>query len=107
VAKDLKSIGYGGIAYAKGIHHAMVKKDASSPAVGPSMDNVLSARYPISRFLYWYTAGEPSGEAKKLVDWVLGTEGQKLVQEVGYYPLPKPAGPPATTPKAPAARKKK
>jgi phosphate transport system substrate-binding protein len=92
VSKDPKSIGYGGIAYAKGIHHAMVKKDDSSPAVEPSMENVLSAKYPISRYLYWYTAGEPAGEMKKLVDWVLGPEGQKLVQEVGYYPLPKAGG---------------
>jgi len=89
VAKDPKAIGYGGIAYAKGIHHAMVKKDDSTAAVEPSMDNVLSGKYPISRYLYWYTAGEPAGEMKKLVDWVLGPEGQKLVQEVGYYPLPK------------------
>ena len=107
VSKDLKSIGYGGIAYAKGIHHTMVKKDASSPAVEPSMENVLTSKYPISRYLYWYMAGEPSGEAAKLVDWVLGAEGQKLVQEVGYYPLPKPADSGATVSKAPGAKKKK
>ena len=89
VAKDPKSIGYGGIAYAKGIRHAMVKKDDSSPPIEPSMENVLSGKYPISRYLYWYFAGEPTGEMKKLEDWVLGPEGQKLVQEVGYYPLPK------------------
>jgi phosphate transport system substrate-binding protein len=107
VAKDLKSIGYGGIAYAKGIQHTRVKKDASSPALEPSMENVLSEKYPISRYLYWYTAGDPSGETRKLVDWVLGAEGQKLVQEVGYYPLPKPAGPPATAAKAPGVKKQK
>jgi phosphate transport system substrate-binding protein len=89
VAKDPKSIGYGGIAYAKGIRHAMVKKDDNSPPIEPSMENVLSGKYPISRYLYWYFAGEPTGEMKKLEDWVLGPEGQKLVQEVGYYPLPK------------------
>jgi len=105
VAKDPKSIGYGGIAYAKGIHHAMVKKDDSTPAVEPSMENVLSAKYPISRYLYWYTAGEPTGEMKKLVDWVLGPEGQKLVQEVGYYPLPK-AGGASAAPTASKAKKK-
>lgn len=104
VAKDLKSIGYGGIAYAKGIHHAMIKKDPSSPAVEPSMENVLTAKYPISRHLYWYTVGEPSGEMKKLVEWILGAEGQKLVQEVGYYPLPKPA---PAAPKAAGAAKKR
>jgi len=107
VAKDLKSIGYGGIAYAKGIHHGMVKLDANSPAVEPSMENVLSAKYPISRYLYWYTAGEPAGEMKKLVDWVLGVEGQKLVQEVGYYPLPRSEPGVAAAPKSRGATKKK
>jgi phosphate transport system substrate-binding protein len=92
VAKDPQSIGYGGIAYAKGIRHAMVKKDDNSPAIEPSMENVLSGKYPISRYLYWYFAGEPTGEMKKLENWVLGPEGQKLVQEVGYYPLPKAGG---------------
>jgi phosphate transport system substrate-binding protein len=89
VAKDPKAIGYGGIAYAKGIRHAQIKKDANSPAVEPSMENVLTGKYPISRNLYWYTAGEPSGEIEKLVDWALSPEGQKLVESVGYYPLPK------------------
>jgi ABC-type Fe3+ transport system substrate-binding protein len=41
---------------------------------------------------------------KKLVDWVLGPEGQKLVQEVGYYPLPKAAG--GSVGATPAAKKK-
>jgi phosphate transport system substrate-binding protein len=105
VAKDPKSIGYGGIAYAKGIHHAMIKKDADSPAIEPSMENVLTGKYPISRYLYWYTAGAPAGEMKKLADWVLGPEGQKLVQEVGYYPLPKKGEGSAAA--APATSKKK
>ena len=34
VSKDTRGIGYGGIAYGKGIKHLRVKKDANSPAVG-------------------------------------------------------------------------
>ncbi|PYV36982.1 MAG: phosphate-binding protein [Acidobacteria bacterium] len=105
VSKDPKAIGYGGIAYAKGIRHTRVKKDANSPAIEPSMENVLSAKYPISRFLYWYVAGQPSGEIKKLVDWVLGDEGQKLVQAVGYYPLPKEISAASNPPKGASAKK--
>ena len=105
VSKDPNSIGYGGIAYAKGIKHALVKKDADSPAIEPNMENVLSAAYPISRYLYWYALGEPSGEIKKLVDWVLGAEGQAIVKEVGYYPLPKSQASQAA--KSPAAKKGK
>jgi phosphate transport system substrate-binding protein len=87
VAKDRRGIGYGGIAYGKGIKHLRMKKDANSPAVDPTLENVLQAKYPISRYLYWYFAGPPTGDVKKLADWVLSTDGQKVVENVGYYPL--------------------
>ena len=87
VAHDPKAIGYGGIAYGKGVKHLRVRKDANSPAVEPTMENVLAARYPISRHLYWYFAGPPSGELKKFTEWVLSKAGQAVVEKVGYYPL--------------------
>jgi phosphate transport system substrate-binding protein len=88
VARDTRGIGYGGIAYGKGIKHLRVRKDANSPAIEPSMDNVMSGAYPISRYLYWYLAGQPAGDLKKLVDWVMTKDGQSVVENVGYYPLP-------------------
>jgi phosphate transport system substrate-binding protein len=87
VSKDTRGIGYGGIAYGKGIKHLKVKKDDKTPAVEPSMENVLQGKYPISRFLYWYTAGQPTGDMLKLAQWVLSKEGQTVVEKVGYYPL--------------------
>ena len=87
LAKDRRGIGYGGIAYGKGIKHLKVKRDASSPAVEPTMENVLTSKYPISRFLYWYFAGAPTGDLKALSLWVLSKEGQTVVEKVGYYPL--------------------
>lgn len=87
VAKDPRGIGYGGIAYGKGIKHLNIKKDANSPAVAPTMENVLAAKYPISRYLYWYVSGLPQGDARKLADWVYTKEGQEVVEKVGYYPL--------------------
>jgi phosphate transport system substrate-binding protein len=87
VSKDPRGIGYGGIAYGKGIKHLRVKKDAGSPAIDPTMENVLSGQYPISRFLYWYFAGMPTGDTLKLAQWVVSAEGQKVVENVGYYPL--------------------
>lgn len=87
VAKDTRGIGYGGIAYGKGIKHLRVKKDDKSPAIEPSMENVLQGKYPISRFLYWYFAGMPAGDVLKIAQWVVSAEGQKVVENVGYYPL--------------------
>jgi phosphate transport system substrate-binding protein len=87
VARDTRGIGYGGIAYGKGIKHLRVRKDEKSPAVEPSMENVLQGKYPISRFLYWYLAGQPAGDIQKLAQWVVSKEGQEVVEKVGYYPL--------------------
>ena len=87
VQKDVGGIGYGGIGYAKDVKTITISKDASSTPVSPTMENVLNNMYPLSRQLFWYTAGPPSGVMKDFVDWVLGADGQRVVTEVGYYPL--------------------
>jgi phosphate transport system substrate-binding protein len=87
VSKDPASIGYGGIAYATTIRSLPVRRDDSSEPVQPSLQTVQSGEYPLSRDLYFYTAGEPSGEIKAFMDWVLGQEGQKICEAVGFYPL--------------------
>ncbi len=88
VKGDEFGIGYGGIAYLEGVRPIKVKKDEAAPAVMPSLETAQNGSYPISRFLYFYTAGEPQGSAKKFIDWVKGPGGQKVIDDVGYYPLP-------------------
>ncbi len=87
VSKDPASIGYGGIAYASGIRVVPVRVDEKGEAVTPSMATVKSGQYPLSRDLFFYTIGEPSGDVKSFIDWVLDREGQKLCETVGYYPI--------------------
>jgi phosphate transport system substrate-binding protein len=89
VKGDEYGIGYGGIAYLEGIKALKVKKDDATPAIAPSLQTAQDGSYPISRFLYFYTAGEPTGAIKKFVDWAKSPEGQKIVNDTGYYPLPK------------------
>jgi len=88
VAKDARGIGYGGVAYLKGVRALLVKEDDKTPGVEPTLENVQKNIYPISRFLYWYMAGAPAGQIKQLADWVLTDEGQSVIEDVGYYPLP-------------------
>ncbi len=90
VKADTFGIGYGGIAYLEGIRALKVKKNEASPAVAPSLQTAQSGEYPISRFLYFYTTGSPTGPIKTFVDWVSGPDGQRVIGDVGYYPLPKP-----------------
>jgi phosphate transport system substrate-binding protein len=87
VAKDKYGMGYGGAAYGKGIREVKVKKDDSSPAYAPTMENIKSGAYPISRYLYMYVRNRPTGALKNYIDWALSEEGQKIVSEVGYFPI--------------------
>jgi phosphate transport system substrate-binding protein len=97
VKGDEFGIGYGGIAYLEGIRALKVKKDDAAASIQPSLETAQSGVYPISRFLYFYTAGQPTSTMKKFIDWVVGAEGQKTISDVGYYPLPtKDKGPTGT-----------
>lgn len=87
VMKDVNGIGYGGAAYAEGIKICRVKKDPGSPAYEASAENIKKGLYPISRYLYLYTRTRPTGEIKEFIDWILTPEGQKMVTEVGYFPV--------------------
>ncbi len=87
VKKDKYGIGYGGAAYAAGVKHSLVKKDDKTPGSLPTAENIAKNVYPITRYLYLYMRNKPTGETKKYVDWILGPEGQKIITEVGYFPV--------------------
>ncbi len=89
VKGDEFGIGYGGIGYAQGIRLLKVKKTSEAPAIEPKLETARDGSYPISRYLYIYSAGQPTGLAKEFVDFMLSDPGQKLVTDVGYFPLPK------------------
>ena len=55
--------------------------------VQPSFETAQNKTWPISRDLYLFTAGEASGAAKKLIDYMCGADGQKLVRESGFVPI--------------------
>jgi phosphate transport system substrate-binding protein len=87
VKKDVNGIGYGGAAYAVGVKYAKVKKDESSTGYVPSAETIANNQYPITRYLYMYLRNRPTGETKKYIDWILGVEGQRVVTEIGYFPV--------------------
>jgi len=87
VKKDKYGIGYGGAAYATGVKHCKVKKEAGMESYLPTAENVAKNQYPITRYLYMYMRNRPTGEQKKYIDWILSSDGQKIVTEVGYFPV--------------------
>jgi phosphate transport system substrate-binding protein len=90
VAKDKNGIGYGGAAYGAGARHLLIKKDENSPAIEPTEETVVKGTYPIWRYLYIYVnPALDTGEIAAYLNWIRSDEGQKVVKDVGYYPLPK------------------
>jgi phosphate transport system substrate-binding protein len=89
VAQDKFGIGYGGLAWGKGVRAMVLKKDEKTPGVEPSVETVVNGTYPISRELYWFFSNAPTGELKDLLNWALSTDGQKIAADIDYVPLPK------------------
>jgi phosphate transport system substrate-binding protein len=81
VARDPAAIGYGGMAYGRDVRHCSID------GVAPTPENVRNGSYPLSRYLYLYTAGPLQGLVQEFVGWVLSEPGQRLVYDVGYIPL--------------------
>ena len=88
VANTPCAIGYSGMGYATD-HVKMLKvsKKDGEQAAGPSVENTLNGTYPIARPLYIYSLGEPSGDVKKYLDWILSETGQSIVSKSGYVPV--------------------
>ena len=88
VAGNENAIFYPGLGYLTDeVKPLAIKKTANDPAVLPSVETAQDGSYPISRGLYYYTDGEPTGIIKAYIDYCLSTEGQVKVTESGYVPL--------------------
>jgi phosphate transport system substrate-binding protein len=83
VGKNANGIGYVGVAY---INSPGVKV---IPIEGhlPTKEEVLSKKYPYARPNFYYTNGEPSGEAAKFIEFTHSEAGQKIVEKVGFIPV--------------------
>lgn len=85
VLKELKSnksaIGFGGIGNFSGVKHLNVE------GVEPTEENVINDKYPLNRYLYFYTVRSANGEVKAFINWVLSSEGQRIIKKSGYIPI--------------------
>jgi len=83
VAKNKYAVGYIGLGY--------LNKDVKALTVNSvtgSNATTLDGTFPISRPLFMFTQGWPTGETVKFLNYVLHpAKGQKLIGEVGFVPL--------------------
>ncbi len=83
VAKNKNAIGYVGIGYLSPEIKA-VKVDG----IEGTRETTLNGKFPVSRALYMFTRGWPTGDTAKFMNYIMHPEkGQKLVEKSGFVPL--------------------
>ncbi len=83
VSKNKYAIGYLGIGYVDKSVKALTVN-----GVPGNEETALSGKFPISRALFMFTKGWPSGEVLDFINYILNPQkGQKFVREAGFVPL--------------------
>lgn len=59
----------------------------SVDGVAPTVENIRNGSYPLVTTVYMVTNGPRSANVRKIVDYMLSPEGQKLVEDTGYVPI--------------------
>ena len=88
VRQNPNAIGYDGLGYVpKDLKMIAIAKDAGGAYVLPSIATVNDKSYAIARDLYMYTNGEPTGIVKTYLDWIVSSEAQQIVADLGFVPI--------------------
>jgi phosphate transport system substrate-binding protein len=93
VSDNPNALGYDGLGYiTPNVKTLAIAGVGSNEYVLPSVETVNSGKYPISRDLFMYTSGQPTGALKDYLDWIVGPEAQKIVLDLGFVPILKKQG---------------
>ena len=88
VEKTPCAIGYSGLAYTTDhIKMACIVGNKGGACVNPSVATASDGTYPIARPLFMYTNGEPTGDVKTYLDWIMSDTGQCIIKDKGYAPV--------------------
>ncbi|MFA4824297.1 MAG: phosphate ABC transporter substrate-binding protein [Methanoregula sp.] len=87
VAQTPGSIGYVSIGFVSKDVKALPVWYNAQKIVAPTLDNVKTKTYPVSRDLYVITNGQPTGLAGDFIKYILSADGQKIVADEGYVTL--------------------
>lgn len=92
VAADPGAISFLGVGWVRPtVRPVRIAAGKGSPAKSASAETIRDGSYPIFRPLYLYSIGEPQGEARNLLAYILSEDGQRQVVENGFVRTDTPA----------------
>lgn len=87
VKENPNAIGYDGLGYVtEEVKVLSISRGDGSPFVFPTLATVNDNSYAISRNLYIYSDGTPRDYVRTYLDWIMSSEGQEIVKELGFIP---------------------
>ena len=81
IEENLNAIGFSGLV------HSNYAKVLSIDGVFPSKETIKNGIYPLGRYLYLYSISTPTEATKNFIDWILNSEGQRIIEKNGFIPL--------------------
>jgi len=81
------AIGYSYRYYATTMYANPDTKLLKINGIEPSIENIQNGSYPFVGDFYAVTNGEPQGNTKLFIDWILSPQGQEIIEKTGYTPL--------------------
>ncbi|ALO34132.1 phosphate-binding protein [Colwellia sp. MT41] len=92
VSASLNGIGYSGIGYRTSGVRALPLAKKGKNYIEANMENAISGKYPLSRYLYVYVNKHPNKSLPPMeaefLKMILSKSGQAIVEKDGYIPLP-------------------
>lgn len=90
IRRNPNAIGYDGLGYVDPAHEKIVAiaDTNAGPFVMPSVETAASGDYTLARDLYMYTSGNPTGVVGEFLAWITSPQGQAIVTQLGFVPLP-------------------
>ncbi|MCP4988445.1 MAG: phosphate ABC transporter substrate-binding protein PstS family protein [Colwellia sp.] len=92
VSASLNGIGYSGIGYRTSGVRALSLAKKGTNFIEANMENAISGKYPLSRYLYVYVNKHPNKALPPMeaefLKMILSKSGQSIVEKDGYIPLP-------------------
>jgi len=85
------SIGYVGFGFlSENMVAVSLAEEEGEEYIAPTLANIQSGAYPISRLLYFVTSSqlESGSLADRFLEFVLSAEGQEIVEDEGFLKLP-------------------
>ncbi len=93
IKQDISGIGYVGVGYVKDASSQLNIVKVASRADGEyasplNSNDVKSGKYPLARPLNQYINGSPKGAVRDFIAFELSEDGQKIVEQEGFFPIP-------------------